>query len=134
MDLELLRQRLSTGAKMSTETVDEIVKRAKDKQYQLACREFFKGSHPTLSPEDAIAVNINHPNQFYELAQKVSNGISLSAIPATPSGEHVRAVKIPLNDSRLLNSTSASLMDDTSIDAELSKIDSTLMEYADMDF
>ncbi|VDN37818.1 unnamed protein product, partial [Dibothriocephalus latus] len=70
MDPELLRQRLTLGGRLTTDAVDAIVIRARDKQYQLACREYFKAMHPSLSPEDAAAVNINHPNQFFELGQK----------------------------------------------------------------
>uniref|UniRef100_A0A5K3EGF5 DNA primase large subunit n=1 Tax=Mesocestoides corti TaxID=53468 RepID=A0A5K3EGF5_MESCO len=139
LDLDLLRQRLAVGGKLSSDRVEAIVTRAKDKQYQLACREFFKAAHPELSPEDAASVNINHPNQFYELAQKAArglqfalNGASDGSSQRTP-GVKTRAVKVPLNDPQIINQSS-SILDDTTIDAELSKIDSTLLEYSSIDF
>ncbi|KAH9280923.1 DNA primase large subunit [Echinococcus granulosus] len=139
LDLDLLNQRLSIGGKLTSDQVEAVVKRAKDNQYQLACREFFKAMHPELSPEDAASVVINHPNQFYELAQKASKGIPLSssgesgAANQRTNGTKWRAMKVPLNDSQLTNQ-SQSALDDTSIDEELSRIDSTLLEYSDMDF
>ncbi|KAL5107859.1 DNA primase large subunit [Taenia crassiceps] len=79
LDLDLLSQRLAVGGRVPTDQVEAVVKRAKDKQYQLACREFFKAMHPGLSLEDAASIAISHPNQYYELAQKASKGIPLSS-------------------------------------------------------
>ncbi|KAM7542217.1 hypothetical protein Aperf_G00000017327 [Anoplocephala perfoliata] len=133
LDLELLRQRLSVGGKVPSDQVETIVKRAKDKQYQLACREFFKAMHPELSAEDASAVVINHPNQYYELAQKVTKGIPLTSSNEADNSQRsnvsIRAVKVPLNDSQM-TTQSQSGFKDTSIGEEMSNIDSTLMEYA----
>lgn len=42
LGLDLLSQRLAVCGKVSFDQVEAVVKRAKDKQYQLACREFFK--------------------------------------------------------------------------------------------
>ncbi len=84
-------------------------------------------------------MSINHPNQYFELAQKVAKGLSLSGGDAAdgeastqPSNaKRMRAVKVPLNESQVTNHG----MDDASIDAELSKIDSSLLqEYAGIDF
>ncbi|VDM01703.1 unnamed protein product [Schistocephalus solidus] len=133
MDPELLHQRLTLGGRLTAEAVDAIVTRARDKQYQLACREYFKAMHPSLSPEDAAAVNITHPNQFFEVGQKVANGTPLSnaAASAIPATSRTKARKVPLNESRLMNTSE---LDDSSVDAELSKIDSTLLEYSSINF
>ncbi|VDO00353.1 unnamed protein product [Rodentolepis nana] len=132
LDPELLHQRLSIGGKIPSDQVEVIVKRSKDKQYQLACREFFKAMHPDLSVEDASTVAINHPNQYYELAQKAIKGIPLTSNAETVSSQRsrvkVRAVKVPLNDSQMTSQSTG--FEDTSIDDEISKIDSTLLEYA----
>ncbi|KAM3177833.1 hypothetical protein ACTXT7_003776 [Hymenolepis weldensis] len=139
LDLELLHQRLSVGGKIPSNQVEAIVKRSKDKQYQLACREFFKAIHPDLSAEDASAIVINHPNQYYELAQKVSKGIALTSNGEADSSQRsrvqVRAVKVPLNDSQMTNQSEGGF-DDTGIDEEMLKIDSTLLEYtaSNLDF
>lgn len=95
--------------------------------------------HPGLSPEDAASVVINHPNHYYELAQKASKGIALSscgesgAAPQRTNGTKWCAVKVPLNDSQLANQSQPGL-DDTTIDDEFSRIDSTLLDYSNVDF
>lgn len=95
--------------------------------------------HPELSPEDATSVTINHPNQYFELAQKASKGIPLSSSggadpPAQrTTGMKRRVVKVPLNDSQMTNQGQSGF-EDTTIDDEISKIDSTLLEYSSLDF
>ena len=92
--------------------------------------------HPDLSPEDATSVTINHPNQYYELAQKVSRGIPLTT--SDPSSQRTagvkrRVVKVSHNDSQVTNQSQPGF-EDTSIDEDISKIDSTLLEYSNIDF
>lgn len=98
---------------------------------------FIQAMHPDLSPEDTSAVVINHPNQYYELAQKVKKGISLTSSGEADSSQRSsvsrRAVKVPLNDSQMTTQIHSGL-EDTSIDEEMSKIDSTLLEYAASNF
>lgn len=95
--------------------------------------------HPDLSPEDASAVVINHPNQYYELAQKVSKGIPLTsggdAEGSQGSRVKIKPVKVPLNDSQMTNQSMEGF-EDTSMDEEMLKISSTLQEYgaANLDF
>lgn len=95
--------------------------------------------HPDLSAEDASAIVINHPNQYYELAQKVSKGIPLTSNGEADSSQRsrvqVRAVKVPLNDSQMTNQSQGGF-EDTDIDEEMLKIDSTLLEYtaSNLDF
>ncbi len=141
MDPDLLQQRLSSSGRLPSDAVEGIMERTRSKQYQLACREYFKAMNPQLKPEEAQSVNINHPNQFFELGQKVAKGISLVAAGSgdgtNPQQQQqpsrVKALKVPLNESSMMN-RSGTMDDDASIDAELSKIDSTLMEYSGLDF
>ncbi|VDK20313.1 unnamed protein product [Taenia asiatica] len=139
LDLDLLSQRLAIGGKVPSDQVEAVVKRAKDKQYQLACREFFKATHPGLSPEDAASVVINHPNQYYELAQKVSKGIPLSssgesgAAFQSTNGTKRCAIKVPSNNSQLANQSHSGL-EDTTMDEKLSRIDSALLDHSNIDF
>ncbi|VDM16768.1 unnamed protein product [Hydatigera taeniaeformis] len=129
LDLDLLSQRLAFGGRVSSDQVEAVVKRAKDNQYQQACREFFKILHPDLSPEDAASVVIIHPNQYYEMARKADRGIPLSSSGESgtasqrASGTKWCAMKVPLNDSRLA-SQGRSVLGNSNNDDESSDIDS----------
>ncbi|KAL3310317.1 DNA primase large subunit [Cichlidogyrus casuarinus] len=73
MDIDLLKQRLSSSvaSKMfSSESVANIVQKSKDRQYHLACREYFKCTN-NLSTDEASSVTITHPNQYFDQAMAI---------------------------------------------------------------
>ncbi|VDQ14548.1 unnamed protein product [Trichobilharzia regenti] len=70
MDPELLRQRLLSGGHLSSDIVETIVQRSKERLYHLSCREYLRGMLK-LSVDDISGVTIHHPNQYFEEARKI---------------------------------------------------------------
>ncbi|CAH8577417.1 unnamed protein product [Schistosoma turkestanicum] len=73
MDPELLRQRLLSGGRLSSDVAENIVQRAKERLYHLSCREYLRGMLK-LSVDDISGVTIHHPNQYFEEARKILQG------------------------------------------------------------
>ncbi|VDP80487.1 unnamed protein product [Echinostoma caproni] len=109
MDPDLLRQRLSSSGRLTSDSVDTIVQRAKERLYHLSCREYFRAMHK-LDAEAMSGITIHHPNQYFEESQRVLRG---EGAGATRTGaERVRVKKVQLADS-VLEST---FMDDEAMD------------------
>lgn len=65
LEAKLYKDQISKGH------VDEILRLADDKHYQLACTRYFEVTHPGI--KDKIDP-IEHPNQYYELSKKLADG------------------------------------------------------------
>ncbi|RCH94711.1 hypothetical protein CU097_012351 [Rhizopus azygosporus] len=65
LEAKLYKDQISKGH------VDEILRLAGDKHYQLACTRYFEVTHPGI--KDKIDP-IEHPNQYYELSKKLADG------------------------------------------------------------
>ncbi|CAH8869455.1 unnamed protein product [Trichobilharzia szidati] len=120
MDPELLRQRLLSGGYLSSDIVETIVQRSKERLYHLSCREYLRGMLK-LSVDDISGVTIHHPNQYFEEARKILQS------DKTTSNEKVQVKKVKMyndadNEDRLLLSIN---MDDASF--ESTHIDDSLM-------
>ncbi|KAF6779786.1 hypothetical protein AHF37_00760 [Paragonimus kellicotti] len=114
MDPELLRQRLSSSGRIPSDIVDNIVQRAKERLYHLSCREYFRALHK-LDVDAMSGVTIMHPNQYFELSQKVLRGELGSS---KDTADKVRVTKVKLSDTITETTTSVDeRMGDSCIDS-----------------
>ncbi|THD19826.1 DNA primase large subunit [Fasciola hepatica] len=97
MDPELLRQRLSSSGRLTSESVDTIVQRAKERLYHLSCREYFRGMHK-LDAEAMSGITIHHPNQYFEESQRVLRGEG-AVSGRLGTEQRIRVKKVQLSDS-----------------------------------
>lgn len=110
MDPELLRQRLSSSGRLTTESADAIVQRAKERLYHLACREYFRGMHK-LDAGAMSGITIHHPNQYFEEGQRILRGEGATT-GRSGTEQRVHVKKVQLKDSVI----EPSIMDDDAMD------------------
>ncbi|KAF5401256.1 Eukaryotic-type DNA primase large subunit [Paragonimus heterotremus] len=114
MDPELLRQRLSSSGRIPSDIVDNIVQRSKERLYHLSCREYFRALHK-LDVDAMSGVTIMHPNQYFDLSQKVLRGELGSS---KDTADKVRVTKVKLSDTITETTTSVDeTMDESCIDS-----------------
>jgi DNA primase large subunit len=58
--------------KVGASQVNEIVRLAKDRHYQLACTRYFEVTHPDI--QSGQIGTVEHPNQYFDMSQgKIPN-------------------------------------------------------------
>ncbi|CAL8105466.1 unnamed protein product [Calicophoron daubneyi] len=127
MDPNLLRQRLSSGGRISSDAVDTIVQRSKEHLYHLACREYFRAMHK-LEPEAMSGIVIHHPNQYFEESQKILRGEGIAAKPET-SKVRVKKVRLPEGngDASMVESSVLDEEMDQTLGSELTSVEESLI-------
>uniref|UniRef100_A0A1I8GSF4 DNA primase large subunit n=1 Tax=Macrostomum lignano TaxID=282301 RepID=A0A1I8GSF4_9PLAT len=120
---DLLAQRLQ-AAGISQDQAQGILTRAKDSQYQLACRDYFRAVHKLSSDHE---VSINHPNQYYEESRALllGNGQQQQSARAP-----VRVTKVKAAPAATAAGSQAAESDwlDETIDQEMSQVDLSAYE------